>query len=136
MVGFSRLGFKQVLKKWYRAWNDHNLKEVVDLFHDDIIFENWDGVTISGKKKLQRVWASWFKNHGNFCFIEKETFIDEIDQKVLFSWKFTWPSRQNNSNKTETIYGVDILHFSDNKIIRKNTFSKKKIECDGQKISV
>ncbi len=123
MVVFSRLEFTQVLQKWYQAWNDHNLKDVMNLFHDNIVFENWDGVIVKGKKKLQRAWTPWFKNHGDFHFIEEETFIDEIEQKVLFCWKLIWPSRQKK-NKTETVYGVDVMHFNDRKIIKKTTFAK------------
>ena len=134
MQGLSNEDFYPLLRRWYQAWNDHNLDGVMTLFHDDIVFVNWDGAMVKGKKSLQRAWTPWFENHKGFSFIENETFIDVDQQKVLFGWELIWPSRIGNGDKTEKRYGVDILHFHQGKILKKNTFSKTFINIDGKRI--
>jgi hypothetical protein len=39
----SREEMKHVVKKWNLAWDRHDLEEVVELFHDEVLFENWTG---------------------------------------------------------------------------------------------
>jgi len=41
--------------KWGAAWNAHDLDGVMDLFHDDIYFENWTGGWVRGKENLRLV---------------------------------------------------------------------------------
>jgi hypothetical protein len=92
----SREDIEAALVKWKHFWNSHDLNGVMELFHENILFENWDGATVSGKKSLRNVWKSWFDKHGGFTFLEEETFIDEMNQKVLFRWTLEWPSVENN----------------------------------------
>ena len=133
----SRNEIQKVLGKWYQSWNNHNLNEVMDIFHDDIIFVNWTGGKARGKKALQRAWTSWFRNHGEFQFIEKETLIDEVQQKVLYRWQLEWPSMEKDfKGMHEKRGGVDILHFKDGKIIKKLTYSKTSIEINGETIEL
>lgn len=116
------------LKEWYDSWNRHDLAGVMSLLHDDIVFENWAGRRINGKKNLQRAWKAWFENHYNFIFDEIETFIDEAQQKALFRWILDWtppaPYGKAVSKLRERREGIDVLHFCENKIIKKMTYSK------------
>jgi ketosteroid isomerase-like protein len=133
----SRKEIKELLARWERAWNEHNLDEVMNAFHDEVLFENWTGRKIKGKLNLRRVWAPWFENHGGFRFIEEETFIDEPQQKALFRWQLEWPSSEKGyEGRTERRQGVDVLHFQDGTIIQKLTFSKTIIEIDGKKVQL
>ena len=84
MSNITRASLASRLSEWYQAWNDHDLDAVFDFLHDDIVFENWDGAVVKGKKSLRRAWRPWFKNHGGFNFIELETFIELERQKALF----------------------------------------------------
>ena len=70
----SREEIEKVLAKWYRAWNEHDLDGVRELFHDEVLFENWTGGRVKGKDALIEAWAPWFANHGGFRFTEEETF--------------------------------------------------------------
>ena len=74
---FSRQEIEDALRKWNLAWDRHDLDGVMQLFHDEIVFENWTGGKARGKEALRKAWAPWFANHGGFQFIEEETFIDE-----------------------------------------------------------
>lgn len=134
---FSRKQIEKALAKWQRAWNEHDLDGVMELFHDEVLFVNWTGGKAKGKENLRRAWAPWFTNHGGFRFTEEETFIDEAVQKVLYRWQLKWPSSEKGyEGKPEKRQGVDVLHFRDGKIIRKLTYSKTTVEIDGKRVEL
>jgi hypothetical protein len=123
----SQKQIASLLEKWYKAWNRHDLEQVIELFHNDVVFVHWDGKTIVGKNNLERAWRSWFQNHDNFSFTEIETFIDENQQKALFRWILEWtPPKTVNveDHLREKREGVDVLHFHENEIIKKLTYSR------------
>lgn len=131
----SREDIKRVLNRWNLAWDKHDLDGVMDLFHDDVLFDNWTGGQVKGKENLRKAWAPWFANHGGFRFIEEGTFIDEHEQKVLYRWQLDWPSFERGyEGRSEMRRGVDVLHFRDGKIIKKLTYSKTTVEIDGERV--
>ena len=117
------------INQWLQAWDEYNLDAVMEIMHDDVIFENWTGEIIRGKNKLHRSWIPWFRNHGNFKFSEEDIFIDEQEQKVLFQWKLVWPSLEGHFKGNQEIRrGVDLIHFTDGKIYRKYSYSKTTVK--------
>ncbi|MBI5967069.1 MAG: nuclear transport factor 2 family protein [Deltaproteobacteria bacterium] len=133
----SREEIKKVLTRWNQAWNKHNLEGVMELFHEEIIFENWTGARVQGKQALYQAWKPWFENHGGFRFIREDTFIDEAQQKVLFQWQLEWPSNEKGyAGKYERRRGLDVLHFRDGKIIKKSTYSKTTVEIEGRRVKL
>jgi ketosteroid isomerase-like protein len=136
-MSLSRKDIKDALKQWNLAWDNHDLEGVMELFHEEVLFENWTGGKARGKEALKKGWEPWFTNHGNFRFTEEETFIDETEQKALYRWLLEWPSFEKNyEGKREKRRGVDVLHFKDGKIIKKLTYSKTTIEIDGERHSL
>jgi hypothetical protein len=130
---FSRDSIVALLKRWKDCWNNHDLPGVMELFHENILFENWNGAIILGKETLKNAWKPWFDDHGDFALIEEETFIDEAHQKVLFRWTLEWNSLESGYlGKRERRRGLDILHFREGKIIRKYTYSKTMLEIEGK----
>jgi len=122
-----------VLTRWDEAWNEHDIDKVAELFHDDIIFENWTGAKIRSAKALKKAWEPRFKNHGGFRFNTEDLFVDEEAQKVLFQWSLDWPSiEERYHGKPEHRRGVDVMHFEGGKIIRKYSYSKTTIEIEGK----
>jgi len=102
----SRSEIEKLLQDWNQAWDRHDIDGVMQLFHEDVIFENWTGAKTKGKTRLLAAWAPWFKNHGGFRFTGEET------------------------------RGVDLIHFKGNKIIQKLTYSQTTIEIDGKRMSL
>ncbi len=136
-MSLTREEIKSALKKWNLCWDNHDLEGVMNLFHDEVLFENWTGGIARGKESLKKAWTPWFANHRGFRFIEEETFIDEKEQKALYRWQLEWPSLEGGyEGKPEKRRGVDVLHFQDGKIIRKLTYSKTTVEIDGEKFSL
>lgn len=109
---------------WLTAWNIHDLDGVMELMHQDIVFENWDGRIVKGKEMLKKAWMPWFFRHDDFKFIQEDIFFDEQEQKMVFQWWLKWlPAGNNTEGQNEIRKGVDILHFKDGKIFRKVTYS-------------
>ena len=133
----TRDEMRLALIKWNQAWDNHDLDGVMELFHDDVLFENWTGGKAEGKEVLCKAWTEWFENHGGFRFTEEETFIDEAEQKALYRWQLDWPSvEKGHEGKHERRRGLDVLHFKDGKIIKKLTYSKTTIDIDGQRVKL
>ncbi len=136
-MSLTRNEIECLWKKWNDAWDKHDLDAVMTFFHDDVYFSNWTGGYAKGKKQLKKAWQGWFKHHGNFVFDQKEIFIDEQEQKLLYRWKLTWPSFEKGfEGKEEKREGVDVIHFKGGKIYRKLTFSKTTIEISGQRVEL
>jgi len=131
-MNLSKAEIVLLFNEWLIAWNDHNLEGVMKLFDENIVFENWTGTKIVGKNLLKKSWTSWFLNHGNFKFIKEDLFFDEDEQKMLFMWRLEWPSLFiSYKGKREMRRGVDVLHFSDGRLIHKLTYSKTTIQIEG-----
>ena len=125
------------LDNWVIAWNEHSLKSVMDFMHKDVVFENWNGAIVFGKKTLQKSWASWFENHHNFKFITEDIFIDETEQKITFQWCLEWNSFEKKYfGKKEIRRGIDILHLTDGEISRKIAYSKTNIQIDSVSVNL
>lgn len=128
---------RTIMTKWNEAWNVYDLDKVFELFHDDIVFENWTGARVQGKDVLKKAWEPWFNNHGGFRFITEDIFIDEKEQKVLFQWALEWPSSEKGyKGKLEKRRGVDVIHFWDGKISHKFTYSKTTIEIENELVKL
>jgi hypothetical protein len=134
-MSLSKSEITQLIRKWLLAWDEHNLDEVMELLHEEVIFENWTGACISGKDTLRKSWRPWFGNHGNFKFTEEDLFVDEQEQKAVFAWSLVWPSVEMNlKGKQEIRRGVDVLHFKDGLIHRKYTYTKTTLQIDGKPV--
>ncbi|HWC53275.1 MAG TPA: nuclear transport factor 2 family protein [Chitinophagaceae bacterium] len=128
-MDLSKVEILEQFNRWLTAWNKHDLAGVMDFIHEDILFENWDGKSITGKESLKRAWIPWFMHHGNFKFIQEEFFINEQRQAMIFQWKLKWPSIEIKfKGQPEIRRGVDIMYLKDGKIFRKITYSKTAIQ--------
>lgn len=124
----------ELLGRWYRAWDRHDLEAVMSLFCDDVVFENWTGARVQGKQALHRAWSAWFAGR-DFRFEEEETFVDAAAQKALYRWNLHWPCRESGrEGLAEVRRGVDVLHFSGGLICRKLTYSKTTLEIGGERV--
>ena len=132
-----RSEIQRLLEEWNRAWDRHDLNGVMALFHEEIVFENWTGGKVAGKKALRQAWEPWFRNHGGFRFVGEDLFIDETAQKVLYQWLLEWPSAEKGHvGKPEKRRGVDVIHFHDGKIHRKFTYAKTTLDIGGKRIKL
>jgi len=133
----SRKQIDELLGGWLKAWNSHDLEGVMELFHDEIVFESWHGETVRGKRALRAAWMGWFDNHGGFRFESLGNVIDADSQEAAFRWSLEWPRREEPfEGKRETREGLDILHFRDGLIDSKLTYTKAAVQIDGKMIKL
>ena len=133
----SKEEIREAVVEWNKAWDRYDLDGVMELFHDEILFDNWTGGQARGKENLRQAWTPWFTNNGGFKFHDEEIFIDEEEQKVLYRWILHWPSTEKGYiGKTEVRRGVDVMHFKNGKIIQKLTYSKTTVEIEGKRIKL
>lgn len=132
----TRAEVTERFEEWMESWNNHQLEKVMELLHENIVFEHWTGTKVKGKNLLRRAWSPWFLNHENFRFTTEETIFDEENQILTFTWRLDWPSLfKEFDGKPEIRQGVDILHFQNGKIIRKQSFSKTIVLIDNKKVA-
>lgn len=133
-----RLSRSEILSKfdcWLNAWNTHDLEGVLEFMHDNVLFENWNGISIAGKGNLRTVWFRWFENHGNFKFSTEDIFIDQSEQYITFCWRLEWPSPEKQySNAPEVRRGVDVMHLEEGKIISKITYCKTLLRINNRPV--
>jgi ketosteroid isomerase-like protein len=133
----TKQAIKEAMAKNGEAWDRQDLEGVLELYHDEVYFENWTGGNARGKEALRQAWTSWFNSDQKFVFHRDDTFVDEEEQKLTVTWELEWPSTEKGyEGKKEKRRGLDIIHFQDGKIIRKMTFSKTTVEIDGQRVKL
>lgn len=95
---------KEHIYKWTRAWNDHNLREVISLYSENITFSspkiksvypNRDSTTITNKKDLEGYFSSGLKKFPMLQFMPIDYFLK--NHKVVLEYnatpdqKIQWP---------------------------------------------
>jgi len=137
MAKMERAAIRKFIDKWLDAWGRHDLEGVLEAFSEEVIFDNWSGVRLKGKKRIRSAWKAWFEENGSFRFFTEDIFIDENEQKVLFRWNYEGPSfDKRRENSVETRRGVDVMHIRNGKIDEKFTYSKTTIGIDGRKVAL
>lgn len=132
----SKQEIKEAMAKNSLAWDNHDLEGVLELYHDDVYFENWTGGYTRSKDALREAWASWFSG-ADFRFNRDDSFVDEDEQKITVTWELEWPSTERgHEGKPEKRRGVDVIHFKDGKVIKKLTYSKTTVEIGGKRVKL
>ena len=136
-MNLTRDQIVETLTAWSQSWNAHELETIMELFHEDVLFENWTGAWVRGKSALREAWIPWFAADTTFRFTDEDLFVDQTAQKALYRWQLDWPSLEpGQAGKTETRRGVDALTFRDGLIAEKLTYSKTTLELDGERVTL
>ena len=84
---------KEHIRRWTKAWNDHNIKEVLSLYSENILFSspkvksvhpNRTSATITNKKDLEEYFSLGLSKFSGLQFTPVDYFIK--DQKVIFEY--------------------------------------------------
>jgi hypothetical protein len=87
---------KEHIHRWTKAWNDHNIKEVLSLYSENILFSspkvksvysNRTSATITNKKDLEEYFCSGLKKFPMLHFTPVDYFLK--NQKVIFEYNAT-----------------------------------------------
>src|SRR5918912_2607987 len=84
------------IHEWIKAWNDHNIKEVLSLYSDNIsffspkiksVYPNKTSSTITNKKDLEEYFCAGLKKFPMLHFTPIDYFLK--NQKVIFEYSAT-----------------------------------------------
>jgi steroid delta-isomerase-like uncharacterized protein len=106
--------------RWLAAWNSHDTAQVLELLHEDIVFDDrvfWPDV-ICGREAMNAYVEKIWQSMPDVCFTEIERFFspDLLRAVVLFRQTGHGPA-QLNPDKTFEQHGCDIfLRFADGKL--------------------
>jgi hypothetical protein len=84
------------IHKWIKAWNDHNIKEVLSLYSDIIsfsspkikaVYPNKTSSTITNKKDLEEYFCAGLKKFPMLYFMPVDYFLK--NGKVIFEYDAT-----------------------------------------------
>lgn len=87
---------KEHIHRWTKAWNDHDIKEILSLYSEDILFRspkiisvypNRTSGTITNKKDLEEYFSLGLKKFPMLHFIPIHYFLK--NHKVIFEYNAT-----------------------------------------------
>lgn len=131
----SRDQLLHVVEEWLDAWDEHDLDRVVALLDENCLFENWTGVSVTGRENIKKAWKGWFGRHGGFKFVREDIFVDEESQEVILRWRYEGPAfDRDRGGVFERRRGVDLLRFDGGRIIEKSSYCRTLIEIDGRMV--
>ncbi len=87
---------KEHIRRWTKAWNDHNIKEVLSLYSENILFSspklklvypNLTSATITNKKDLEEYFCAGLKKFPMLYFTPIDYFLK--NHKIVFEYSAT-----------------------------------------------
>jgi ketosteroid isomerase-like protein len=103
------------------AFNANDLDAVMAFFADDAVYDEFNGTQNTGKAAIRAAFTPQFTGaFGAMKFIDEDLFIDAETGKVMASWLCTLEVK----GEPTAWRGLDLLHFQDDKLVRKMTYAK------------
>jgi hypothetical protein len=106
---------KEHIRRWTKAWNNHNIKEVLSLYSENILFSspkvksvypNRTSATITNKKDLEEYFCLGLKKFPILHFTPKDYFLK--NHKVIFELYIQWSV-------------IEKFEFNNDELIEKST---------------
>jgi len=112
---------KEHIHRWTKAWNNHNIKEVLSLYSENILFSspkvksvypNRTSATITNKKDLKEYFCLGLKKFPILHFTPKDYFLK--NHKVIFEYS----AIPNNKIQWSVI---EKFEFNNDRLIEKSS---------------
>jgi ketosteroid isomerase-like protein len=120
-MDYSESFAKTHVEKWINAWNNHDLKNVLSLYSDNIefsspkikvVFPERKSSIVTNKSELEEYWTKALKNFPRLHFIPKQTVIQ--GNVCIFEYYATL----DGENKTSVI---EKFEFQDDGLVKKSS---------------
>jgi len=119
----TREGLIEITRRFLEAFNREDLDAVMEFFADDGIYDEFNGKRNVGKDAIRAAFIPQFTGaFGRMRFLDEDLFADAATGKVMASWRCTLTVR----GEPTSWRGLDLLHFSDGKLVQKLTYAKAK----------
>ncbi|MDH3680736.1 MAG: nuclear transport factor 2 family protein [Acidimicrobiia bacterium] len=107
------------------AFNRCDLDGVMAFFADDgAVYDEFTGTANEGLDAIRAAFTPQFEGaFGDMKFIDEDLFIDDIDDKVMASWRCTLVVK----GQATAWRGLDLIHWRGDEITHKSTYAKTKV---------
>ncbi|MCY4551272.1 MAG: nuclear transport factor 2 family protein [Defluviicoccus sp.] len=117
----SREELGEWVEDFTEAFNRESIDEVMAYFADDAIYDEFHGERHVGKAAIRAAFEPQFEGqYGKMRFHTEDMFLDTETGKAMISWMLTVESGERGGGWR----GLDLLHFSDGKLVEKHTYAK------------
>jgi ketosteroid isomerase-like protein len=116
-------------QRFLDAFNRNDLDAVMGFFADDGVYDEFNGRRSVGKAAIRAALEPQFSGRwGEMKFLDEDLFADAETGKVMASWRCTLLMK----GEPTSWRGLDLLHFRDDKLVRKLTYAKTKSPLFGE----
>lgn len=116
-------GEARLLEAFNRAFNEHDVEEMMALMSADCVFENTfpppAGTRYEGSAAVKQFWEAFFQASPEAKIEIEEMFI--AGNRVVQLWIYRWKDEQGNPGY---VRGVDVFRFQQGKITEKLSYVK------------
>lgn len=115
---------RQLTTEFLDAFNRNDLDGVMSYFADDgAVYDEFDGTANEGLDAIRAAFTPQFSGaFGDMKFLDEDLFIDEVEGKVMASWRCTLEVKGQPTGWR----GLDLIHWDGDRITRKLTYAKAK----------
>ena len=119
----ERARLVNLANRFMEAFNRNDLDTVMSFFSEDAVYDEFNGKHNQGIRAIRAAFTPQFTGaFGTMKFLDEDLFIDAETGKVMASWRCTLSVK----GQPTSWRGLDLLHFKDDKLIRKITYAKAK----------
>jgi hypothetical protein len=117
----SRPELEDLVRRFLDAFNREDLDEVMSFFGENAVYDEFNGRRSHGREAIRAAFVPQFRgDFGRIRFLTEDLFVDAEEGKALVRWVCTF-ERDGRHGRWR---GLDILHWSDGKLVQKHTYAK------------
>ena len=122
--GSARAALEKMVIDFTEAFNREDIDEVMSYFADDAVYDEFNGRRNVGKTAIRAAFVPQFRgDFGTMRFHTEDMFLDVAAGKALIRWLLTL----EEADRQGAYRGLDILHFSDGRLMEKHTYAKARV---------
>ena len=120
----ARTQLQKLVVDFTEAFNREDIDEVMSYFSQDGIYDEFNGTRNIGKEAIRTAFQTQFSGaFGKMRFYTEDIFLDIDQGKAMIRWVLTL----EEENRSGAYRGLDLLHFTNGKLVEKHTYCKAKI---------
>ena len=122
-MGSERERLHRITLDFLDTFNRGDLDAMMGYFAPEGVYDEFDGSQARGERAVRAAFEPQFAGRfGEMKFLEEDLFIDADSGKVMVSWVCTLDAR----GEPTAWRGLDLLHWSGDKLVHKLTYAKAK----------
>ncbi len=122
--GGARAALERLVIDFTEAFNREDIDEVMSYFAEDAVYDEFNGRRSVGRTAIRAAFVPQFRgDFGTMRFHTEDMFLDVDAGKALIRWLLTLEEAERQG----AYRGLDILHFSDGRLVEKHTYAKAEI---------